>query len=188
MSLLTILIPTLDSRNNLLNILLEEIQLQIKDKEGVKIQVLYDHQDLSVGKRRNILLENSDSKYVCFFDDDDMPTKDYIDEIYKAAISSCDCASLKGIYTENGLNPEIFEHSIKYDVWKTNYGVIYPNIKYERTPNHLNLIKRDLAIQVKFEEINFSEDKIWSDKIHKLGLIKTEYYIEKPIYKYLKTT
>jgi glycosyltransferase involved in cell wall biosynthesis len=182
------MIPTLDARRDLLNRLFQELNNQIQNRAGIKISILNDFQELSIGRRRNILLENTDSQYVCFFDDDDLPTPYYIEGIYNAALSGCDCASLKGIYTENGANPEIFEHSIKYKEWKTNYGVPYPNIKYERTPNHLNLIKRELAVQVRFEEISFSEDKIWSDKINELGLIKTEYYIEQPIYNYLKIT
>ena len=57
------------------------------------------------------------------------------------------------------------------------------NIFY-RTPNHLNPIKRSIAKNVKFPEINFSEDKIYSDKIYRM--IKTEEFITEPIYYYIK--
>jgi len=187
MSLITIMIPTLDSRVDLLNRLIIELNNQIGDKkEFIEISVLREHQNLSTGNRRNILLDNANSEYVCFFDDDDMPTPDYITGIYNGALSGCDCSSLKGIYTENGVNPEIFEHSVKYKEWKTNYGFPYPQVKYERYPNHLNLIKKEIANKVRFDEISFGEDKNWSDKIFQLGLIKNEYYIENPIYNYLK--
>jgi hypothetical protein len=123
-----------------------------------------------------------------FFDDDDLPTSTYISSIYFGALTDCDCCSLKGVYTENGKNPEIFEHSLRFNEWKTNYGVAYPNLKYERTPNHLNLMKREIATQVRYEDMSFGEDKIWSDKIFQLELLKKESIIEEPIYNYLKTT
>lgn len=187
MSLITIMIPTLDNRVDLLNRLINELNYQIGDKiEQIKISVLKEHQHLSIGHRRNILLNNADTKYVCFFDDDDMPTPIFINSIYSGALLDTDCCSLKGIYTVNGQNPEVFEHSIKYNAWKTNEGVIYPEIKYERPPNHLNCIKTEIAKQLLFKEISHGEDNDWSNRLHESGKIKTEYYISEPIYNYLK--
>jgi hypothetical protein len=190
MSLISILIPTLDSRADYLNRLIYELNKQIIDnnipENKISIEILRDYQTNTIGFRRNILLRNSNSNYICFFDDDDLPTNSYIISIYNGALSGLDCASLKGIYTENGNNPELFEHSLRFSEWKTNYGIAYPGLKYERTPNHLNLIKREIASKVEYQDISFGEDKIWSDTIFNLNLLKTEYLIQEPIYNYLK--
>ena len=49
-------------------------------------------------------------------------------------------------------------------------------------------MKREIATQVRYEDMSFGEDKIWSDKIFQLELLKKESIIEEPIYNYLKTT
>lgn len=189
MSLIEIMIPTIDSRGILLNGLIYELHKQIENENAnndISISILTEHQNLSVGERRNILLQNAKSKYVCFFDDDDMPTDFYIKRIYEGAKSGADCCSLKGIYTVNGQNPEIFEHSINYKEWKTVENTLYPNVKYERPPNHLNCIKSEIAKSIHYNHINFGEDKIWSDAVFNTGLIKTEFPINEIIYQYLK--
>ncbi len=190
MSLLTILIPTIDSRAELLSRLVGELTNQIDKgdfvKSNVNIDILRDLQDATIGARRNMLLQRAESKYVCFFDDDDMPTPTYIYNIVNGMVKNYDCCSLKGIYTINGQNPEIFEHSIFYNAWKTNDGASYPSVKYERPPNHLNCIKTEIAKQFLFKDISHGEDNAWSDLIHESKKIKNEYYIQEPIYNYLK--
>lgn len=203
MSLLTIMIPTINDRVEKLLTLTTELYNQIiglslidfswslyyPNKDYInqfKIDILTEYQDASIGFRRNVLLQRAESKYVCFFDDDDMPTESYLSNLCIGMLADKDCCSLKGIYTINGQNPEIFEHSIKYNSWKTNEGVLYPNVKYERPPNHLNCIKSEIAKQFKFKDLSHGEDSDWSNMIHQSGLIKTEHYIDTPIYQYLK--
>jgi glycosyltransferase involved in cell wall biosynthesis len=183
------MIPTLDSRLEKLYRLMSELNKQISHNElieRIKLDVLLDYQNATIGFRRNILLQRADTEYVCFFDDDDMPTDTYISSLKKGMLESNDCCSLKGIYTVNGNNPEIFEHSIKYSSWKTNEGGAYPEIKYERPPNHLNCIKTEIAKHFLFKDISHGEDNDWSDKVFESGKIKSEYYIQDPIYQYLK--
>lgn len=140
--------------------------------------------ELSIGAKRNWLLEKAESEYVCFIDDDDEIPNDYIDKLMKAADSGCDCASLKGRYFVDGKLDGIFEHSIKYDKWETVKG----EIKYLRTPNHLNMIKTSIAKQFKFPETNHGEDENWSTKIFNSGLLKTEFYISDVLYHYYFVT
>ena len=185
MTLLTIMIPTLDERIGKLSVLIKELKEQMVETD-ITLDILLDYQQASIGFRRNLLLQRAESKYVCFFDDDDLPTPDYIKKISEGMLADYDCCSLKGIYTVNGQNPEIFEHSIKYSSWKTNDGVNYPDVKYERQPNHLNCIKTEIAKQFLFKDISHGEDNIWSDMIFESKKIQSEFYICEPIYQYLK--
>lgn len=150
--------------------------------ENVEIITLCDKAIMSIGEKRNKLLKMSHGKYVAFIDDDDSISEDYIELLINATDSGCDCASLKGEITIDGGKPEIFEHSLKYNEWKTNPEG--SEIRYERYPNHLSLIRSSIAKQFKFPEKNHGEDHDWSKQIHESGLLKTEYYIPEIIYYY----
>lgn len=146
-----------------------------------QIEVLSeDRMDISVGEKRNLLLGRSDGEYVCFIDDDDEISSDYVRLLMEAVESGMDCASLKGEYYINGKFDGVFEHSIKYLEWETVEG----EVKYLRFPNHLNCIKSSIAKQFRFPEKNYGEDFDWSTIVHKSGLIKTEHYITEVLYYY----
>ena len=190
--MLSILIPTINSRKEMLYSLLSEFEKQIggdvritigKIKRYIfsDIEILIDkNEDLCLGAKRNTLLQAAEGKYLCFFDDDDFPSKDYISTLRIAMAENPDVVSLRGIMTTNGQNPELFEHSLIYNEWKTTDN----EIKYERYPNHLNCILSDIAKKFTFPEKNFGEDHDWSKKLHESGLLKTEYYTDKILYQY----
>lgn len=186
---LAILIPSLDSRADYLQRLLTALDKQIKRARAVwavQIVILQDNGTKSIGQKRNELLQEGckRAEYVAFFDDDDMPADNYISELLKGIETGADCCSLRGVMLTNGENPELFEHSIKYNAWKTTNNPI----KYERYPNHLNCIKSSIAKQFKYPEVDHGEDKAFSDQLHKSGLIKTEHFINNIIYTYLLNT
>ncbi len=185
---LSILIPTTPDRKNYLDRLLDALKIQIVGTEYLgRVEILeeIDNYENSVGTKRNKLLSRSVGDYVCFIDDDDRVSEKYISLLFVGIHKGVDCCSLKGIITENGLNPLIFEHSIKYNEYKTNENTTPSQpVKYERYPNHLNCIKASIAKQFRFPEINHGEDTDWARQIHKSGLIKTEHYIPEIIYYY----
>lgn len=184
---LSILIPSLESRAESFLKLYDEFMRQCGDRYGKEVQILscVDKGEKSIGAKRNILLDKAEGEYLCFFDDDDEPSRSYIDLVLEGCESGADAVSLRGIYTVDGSvdHPDsgIFEHSIKYPEWKTNYTGVP---KYERCINHLNAIKSSIAKQFRFPEINHGEDRVWSEAIHASGLIKTEHFIDKVIYHY----
>jgi hypothetical protein len=86
---------------------------------------------------------------------------------------------LTGIITFDGQNPKRFEHALKYVEYAEVNGV------YVRPPNHLNPIKRNLAIQFQFPCQDFGEDADWAMKVCRSGVLKTEVVISVPYYYYL---
>lgn len=144
------------------------------------VEIVLDKSNKSIGEKRNSLLERSLGEYVCFIDSDDWVSDKYVKLIMKAIEEKPDCVSLKGVFTTDGENPELFEHSLKYSSWRTTNNPV----KYERYPNHLNTIKREIAIQFKFPEKNFGEDHAWSTNVYKSGLLKTEAYVDEILYHY----
>lgn len=146
-------------------------------QDEVSIQVNLDNGEKTIGQKRNELLQAATADYVCFFDDDDLPSGDYLKWLVMAADSGCDCASLIGSIFINNIW-STFIHSIDYKSWYEANGVYY------RPPNHLNLIKREIAQQFKFPEINTGEDHAWSQQICDSGILKTEFKIPATIYYY----
>lgn len=155
---------------------------KIDEYGGVRpdIEILIDDDtELTTGAKRNKLLQKASGKYLAFIDDDDLITEHYFPGVFEGIKKGVDCCSLKGIITDDGRNPRTFIHSLKYDHWFEEGGVYY------RNPNHLSTVRSDLARQIDFPGKNVGEDHDWSKLMHRSGLLKTEHWIEEPIYLYL---
>jgi cellulose synthase/poly-beta-1,6-N-acetylglucosamine synthase-like glycosyltransferase len=179
--LLSILIPTLTDRKKKFDFICNKIQDQIQAKGlGQEIEILFfeDNRKHSIGHKRNWLIEQAVGKYIMFVDDDDDVSYDFIEKIYEGLLTDPDCISLVGIITFSGNNPKQFIHSIKYNKYFEKDNV------YFRPPNHLNPIRRDIAVKFPFKEINFAEDTDYAMRICNAGLLKKEYEISKPYYYY----
>lgn len=186
---LSILIPTLPKRKVMFEKLWNELERQRKPYGDYIEIIAWEAEQLTIGEKRNKLLDLSSGEYVCFIDDDDKVSENYIDLIMAGTVKNVDCCSLTGKYYIDGKFDGYFEHCLMYKEWRTNYNLKKPDqIKYERYPNHLNCIRASIAKQFKFPEINHGEDKDWSTQIHESGLLKTEHYIDPVIYHYYKRT
>jgi hypothetical protein len=182
--LLTIMICTMDERKRLLDRLLSVITPQLSDSVQLLIckdaadQTHTPHKRPSIGRKRNSILKRATGKYVCFIDDDDLISPDYISTMLRACEYNTDCIGLSGLVTTNGGNPKFFSHSLKYNKWEENNGI------YQRFPNHLNPIKRSIAQMVGFDETRtHGEDRDFSERV--FPLLKTEYYVPNIVYIYL---
>ncbi len=176
-----ILIPTIVERKAMFDWLVENLNNQIKDnglEEEVIVYSLSDNREMSIGDKRNKLIQMADSEFTCFVDDDDAVSTNYVKLIYDAIKKDNDCVSLVGEITIDGKNPKTFIHSIRYKEYSEKNGIYY------RPPNHLNPIKREIAIKKMFPEVNFNEDTQWTMAICNDNLIKTESQIDEPYYFY----
>lgn len=190
---LSILILSIDTpeHEQFLSRCTEELYRQIFQlglSEDIEICINIDDGTKTKGQKRNEALKIAAGKYVVFMDDDDMPGPKYIEELMVGINQDVDCVSLRGRMTTDGHNPEIFEHSIVYNEYRTvplAGDETAKAIKYERYPNHLNCIKADIAKRFKFPLINHGEDTAWATEVYKSGLIKTEYRTKHVIYQYL---
>ncbi len=177
----SILICTLEERKDSFNKLYNTLQAQIKENMlDNKIEVLShsDNREMTVGCKRNLLLNQSKGEYTCYIDDDDDIHPNYIKMIYEKLQKKPDCVSLTGIVTVNGKNPKKFIHSLAYKTWFEKDGIYY------RPPNHLNPIKRSIAIRFLFPEIRHGEDVAWCLAIVKSGLLQKQELINEPYYFY----
>lgn len=149
----------------------------------VEIIVATDNQQISTGKKRNILLNWAKGKYVCYADDDDTLPEYYVEEIIKATESDCDAVGMSGYMTTNNQNPIkwYISKDHKYCRSTDENG----NEIFLRYNNHLSPIKSEIVKRFQFPDKQFGEDYEMATMIHNSGLIKTEYKIERyPMYIY----
>lgn len=177
---LSILIATTIDRRQMFNELYSEL---LHQAEGLPVEVLYeeDNKRISIGAKRQKLLERAVADYIVFFDSDDFPSYNYVEGILQALESNPDCVGFLIHMTTNGNKPQTCCHSLQYPEWKSNVD----GYDYVRNVTHFNPVRRELALQVGFKDLRFGEDKIYSDAISKL--CKQEYYIPEIIFHYRYT-
>lgn len=175
---LSILICHLTDRKALLDRLMAVLQPQVDAADGdVEVLIETDSGEMTTGKKRNILLDKANAGWICYIDDDDICAQDYCSKILSALESNPDCVSMKGVLYRSGEQPRNFYHSIKHGKeW------FEKDSEYFRPANHLNAVRRELALQVKFPEITVGEDHSYSSRL--FPLLKTESETEGVLYEY----
>ena len=173
---LSILICTLNGREKQLDRLLQILDKQKSRK--VEILIEKDNRQITTGAKRNILLQQAKGDYVSFIDDDDIVSEDYIPQILKAVETDPDCVGFKGVLLRKKGVRFIFEHAIQHKSWFEKDSIYY------RCPNHLNPIKRKIALQIGFKNITQGEDREYSLMVS--PLLKTGVFIDKVLYFYIK--
>lgn len=179
MKALSVLILTLPTRIDSYSNLIRNINKQIIDNNlinHVQILSLCDTKEISVGEKRNILLQKSIGRYVCFIDDDDIISDDYIIKLFQATHHNADVITFCGDYIENGITTP-FSISLMH---KGNYN--HPNVFY-RLPNHLCPVRREIALQCHFTHKNFGEDSDYAEMINQH--IQNEYHLIDKLYFYM---
>lgn len=184
--LLSVLIPTLPERQELLFSLLSEIHTQA-EKWSIDndIEIIIDSTDssMSIGNKRQHLLEKAKGEYLIFLDDDDEILNDFLWEVISAIKhNSPDVIGYNGFMTTNGTNRENFK--IMKDLPYITIMGADGHKEYLRHSNHLSPIKREIALKIGYKDLRFAEDYDYCLRLKESGLIKTEHYINKDLYHY----
>ena len=154
--------------------------------DKVHFVVNQDDGSKSVGKKRNEVLDQAKGEYVCFVDDDDMVSPDYIESICNVLTDNdCDGVSFWGMYYVRGQPLMLFNHA------NENGGHFKKDGRQYRPLNHLNPVRTEIAREIRFPEKDFGEDADYCDRLLECGKIKNECAIDRVLYHYLwdpKTT
>ena len=182
---LSICIATVPSRRAQLERLLDCVYGQIARDAPREVEVLVDATDRVTSDKRQSLLGRALGHYVAFVDDDDMVSHDYVDKVVTAIKENAyaaDCLSLSGAMTTDGARVERFEHSLAHDRWYQRADGVHC-----RTPNHLNAVRRSLALAAGFpENVSHGEDREYARRLR--PMLKLEAAVDGDIYHYWKMT
>lgn len=182
---ISILIPTMRQRERLFRQVLAEVERQIRETPEIRVEVLWesDNGEMTLGQKRNVLMDRCNGKYHCFIDDDDVIAPDFLKTFVPMIQSDIDydCASFVGAHYKKGKFNKLFHHSLEYSKWDE-----LPD-RFIRTISPMNMIKTSIVRQVRYKDIRNTEDHEFSVRLMDSGLLKTEFKINpnRPIYHYV---
>jgi glycosyltransferase involved in cell wall biosynthesis len=176
---LSILICSVTARLTKLFLLIQHLERQCANKP-VEILWLGDNKQMTVGEKRNKLLSLAKGEYICYVDDDDWVSDDYVESILKAVETNPDAVCFECRYTnaETSVNNHVYFARRNFNKDDTVVGIRY------RMVNHLNPVKRTIAQKIGFEERNFSEDTDYAIRLWNSRLMNTDVTIPRILYHY----
>lgn len=176
----SILIPTLPSRRELRRRLLIILEPQLEKYDDIELLILEDNAKRDYGAKLQSMIDIANGEYISFIDDDDLVSENYVDTIY-SQLNGVDCIGFKGIVSVNDgpIMPVFYS--------KKNLQPVNQEDGYYRFIQQVNPVKLEIVKQIPYEG-HFGADTLWSEKLQKSGLLKTEYFIDDILYKYIAST
>lgn len=175
--ILSILLPTISTRASQFARLEAHVRAQ-SDGKPVEILSECDNKEISIGRKRQNLLEKASGEWVVFIDDDDWVSDTYVDDILAALATGPDCVGFLIRCTTNGRNQRMAKASLQYREWNENVdGYAHVRSPYQKTP-----VRRSIALLVGFPDLRYAEDRQYSRGLVKH--LKTEVFIDKVLYEY----
>lgn len=175
---LTILIPTLRAREASFRRLVDSFPT------GVPVLHLSDDGQETTGRKRQRLLESATTPYVAFVDDDDELTVDYFPCIMDALAQAPDVVGFILHQFDGGKFAAESIHSVTSLNWRTEKRD--GKITHFRTPNHLNPVRREMALSVGYIDKTIGEDSDYSRRLFEKYPNMREIFIDRPLYRYMR--
>lgn len=181
--ILTIAIPTIVGREYVFGALLDTLYFHIHRNEAqdkVEIISFKDNKEMSIGAKRQKLLDMAVGDYIFMVDDDDYLPAYFIPEVLAALQDpDIDCIGYLEECMMNGQR-RIACHSNRFEDWADNKE----GYDYVRTIFYKDVIRTSIARQISFENIRYGEDNAFAKKLKASGLLKKEAFIDKIMYHY----
>lgn len=173
--ILSILICTVDARYDIRQRLEKKLLSQM-DYSKVEVVVDADN-ERSIGSKRENLKHCANGDYIVYIDDDDHISRNYIRNILEALETKPDAVGIQGMYTHDGKNRMKLVCSSHHNSWDFS-----KERALLRPINHLNPVRKEIAIRSKFPDISYGEDRFYSEGLK--PFIKTEVMAKGFIYWY----
>lgn len=180
---LSILIPSVSSRRDTFAPkMIDQIfgmhdALLPRDRDRVEVLMLTDTKSMTIGAKRNRMIDIAQGEYVAFVDDDDRLDPEYmsqilagIDEHHPDVVTFQAMVSIPGQRTL----PCIYSTRYRADRNLAN--------RYERLPNHLCAVRSELARETGYPALQKGEDADYAMRLR--PLLATEHYIPQVLYYY----
>jgi hypothetical protein len=175
----TIMIPTIPGREQKLQHLIQsihEFRQRICPALHIAIAVGFDNCEVSIGTKRQNMLQAAEGRYMSFIDDDDKVTAHYFEDAAACIAGNFDCMRLRG-----QISQWTFTHSLANKLTDPMAN----ETTFLRPPNHLNVMKADIAKTIKFRDATSGEDLDWTIRLARTGFLRTEYQSDESRIHYL---
>lgn len=167
MTILSILIPTIPERVEMFTRVFNEVHRQIQYCHTVhpslgSVEVLVDDSKkfldggLSIGKKREALVKRAQGKYLCFLDDDDMISGNYVEHILRQAQYDADIISFRSFCRLDN-----FSMLVDMDLNHKANDEANPFIIANRLPWHMCPVRSIYAKLYNFSDVSYGEDWTW---------------------------
>jgi len=169
--ILSILIPSIPERRHKLLPLLNELYrqclaLQTTHPSLGSVEILVDDSvkfldgGLSIGQKRELLKQRACGTYLCFLDDDDNVTPNYIEQLVRLCNEGQDIVTFRTLIKND-------HYWALIDMQLTNLvnGEVNPHGTIDRTPWHICPVKSSIAKNESFTSINHNEDWDWMQRV-----------------------
>lgn len=180
---LSILIATITERkkqfDSLVMFLMLQHQFNADGKSAdVELLTICDNKEMTIGAKRQRLIEQAKGEYIVFIDDDDTVAPDYIPQTLAAIEYNPDAIGFLIDCDIEGAQKKAIA-SIKYPEWRDNVdGYDYVRSIYHKTP-----VRRDLALRAGFNvSMRFGEDHDYAMRLKRY--LVSEYFINQTMYYY----
>jgi glycosyltransferase involved in cell wall biosynthesis len=180
---LSILICTVPSRaKKFLPAILSQLEPQLQGLTIVELLYIGDNKLMTVGEKRNALVNMARGKYVVFVDDDDRIAPNYVQRLIDGIVYrdeaniEPDCVCFNAQIAINGGKPVDVYYS------KNNKRDIDTKTAYLRIPNHLMCVKRSIAIETPYMAVSRGEDSQYAKRL--LPKLKVEHLLGDTLYFY----
>lgn len=169
--ILSILIPSIPEREDKLSRLLSYLFAQCDDLNKChpilgNAVIMWDDSKrflqggLSIGKKRQSLLDRAEGKYLCFLDDDEDIAPNYVETLVRLCQHNADVITFRNLTTTDHYWT-VVDMSLNYHV----NDQASPNFITRRRPWHICPVKSEFAKLYHFEDINYGEDFDWMSKV-----------------------
>lgn len=185
--ILSILIPSIPELSEMLDDLLMTLHSQRHELNEAHpmlgtVEILFDNSKryleggLSIGKKRDGLVQNASGKYLCFCDVDDSPAPNYIETLMRLCQNDVDVVTFRNL-TKTDTYWTVVDMSLK-----NHNEEATPDRIVKRAPWHICPVKSEYAKLYDFEDSNYSEDWTWMEKV--LKHCKTEAHTDQILHCY----
>ena len=168
----SILIPTIPGREKGLQTLMTTIREKVNricPDMRIEFCIAFDNREMSIGMKRQRLLDDAKGKYLSFIDDDDDITDAYVEDLWVCVQGEYDVMRIWGQMSQYK-----FVHSTAVKI-TDKMATQGENAVFQRPPNHLNPMLAVLAKMVPFKNAVYGEDLDWTVSLYRTGFLTREY-------------
>lgn len=188
MIILSILTPSVPERSDKLSSLMIKLSHQtdyIHTHHWTlgRVEYLFDDSKkftdggLSIGKKREALVKRASGKYLCFLDDDENVSPNYVETIVRLCQLDCDVVTFRSIAKMDNYW-SVIDMSLK----NNEDEEATPDRIVRRKPWHINAIRSSFAKLYEFPDTNYSEDALWMKNV--LYHLESEAHTDAIIHQY----